>query len=300
MRWGGQAAPPHKVKAMDMLAIKLLNGISYAMILFLMASGLSLILGVMGILNLAHGTLYMLGAYIGLTVASLGGNWIVALLASGISAGIIGLLFERAFLSRLYKQVNAQVLLTLGLVYVFANVVLWIWGPISKIGAAPAIVSGGVSIGGFSFPIYRFLLILIGLIAFAGLWWFEAKTRAGAIIRAGMDDKEMTIGLGINYGLISSAIFILGAMMGGLAGFIGSPIVGAHPEMSMSILLLAVIVVVVGGVGSVKGALLGALVIGLIDSFGKAYFPDFALFTIYLTMIIVLLVRPSGILGRAQ
>ncbi|MFH1775315.1 MAG: branched-chain amino acid ABC transporter permease [Chloroflexota bacterium] len=285
---------------MDILAINILNGISYAMILFLMASGLSLILGVMGILNLAHGTLYMLGAYIGLTVASLGGNWVVGLLAGGLSAGAIGLIFERAFLSRLYKQINQQVLLTLGLVYVFANMVLLVWGAISKIGAAPAIVSGGVSIGDFTFPLYRFLLIFMGLLAFAGLWWFEAKTRAGAIIRAGMDDKEMTIGLGINYGLISSAIFILGATMGGLAGFIGTPIVGAHPDMSMNILLYAVIVVVVGGVGSVKGALLGALVIGLIDSFGKAYFPDFALFTIYLAMIIVLLVRPSGILGRAQ
>ncbi|MFC2019746.1 branched-chain amino acid ABC transporter permease [Chloroflexota bacterium] len=295
-----QATPPHKIIVMDILAINILNGVSYAMILFLMASGLSLIRGVMGILNLAHGTLYMLGAYIGLTVAGLGANWVVALLAGGVSAGIIGLFFERVFLSRLYKQVYAQVLLTLGLVYVFANVVLWIWGGIGKIGTAPAIAAGGVSIGDFSFPFYRFLLIFMGLLAFAGLWWLEAKTRAGAIIRAGMDDKEMTIGLGINYGLISSATFILGATMGGLAGFIGTPIVGAHPDMSMNILLSALIVVVVGGVGSVRGALLGALVIGLIDSFGKAYFPDFALFTIYLAMIIVLLLRPSGILGRAQ
>lgn len=147
------------------------------------------------------------------------------------------------------------------------------------------------------FPHYRLAIILVGLAVFFVLWWLQDKTRIGARIRAGMEDKEMTIGLGVNYGVISSAIFIVGAVMGGLAGFLGTPIVGAYPDISMPILLLAMIVVVVGGLGSAQGALLGSLIIGIVDTFGKFIFPDFAMFTVYLIFIVVLLVKPTGLLG---
>ena len=283
---------------MEVLLANFLNGVSYGSILFIIASGLSLIFGVMGILNLAHGALYMLGAFIGLTVATHSGNFLAGAVAAAISLGIIGLIFDRVFLSRLYKQFNEQALLTLGLVYIFANAVIWIWGPWSEMGDSPEILSGSVSIGEYGFPIYRFAIIAMGLMIFGGLWWLQYKTKTGARIRAGMDNKEMTIGLGINYGMISSAIFILGAIMGGLAGFLGTPIIGAYPEMSMEILLLAMIIVVIGGLGNIQGALLGSFIIGIFDVFGKAYFPNFATFTLYLIFLIVLLVRPTGLLGR--
>jgi branched-chain amino acid transport system permease protein len=285
---------------LDTILINVLNGVSYAFILFLLASGLSLIFGVMGILNLAHGALYMLGAYFGLTAANLWGNFGVSCLLAAVGVGFVGLLLERIFLRRLYKQLNEQALLTLGIVYIISNTVLWIWGPWSRIGKEPPLLSGPINIGGLVFPIYRLGIILIGLAVFFCLWWLQDKTRIGAAIRAGMDDKEMTIGLGTNYELISTAVFIVGAMMGGLSGILGAPIIGVYPELSMGILLLAMIVVVVGGLGSIQGALIGSLIIGLIDTFGKAYFPDASMFIIYLIFIIMLLVRPTGILGRKK
>jgi branched-chain amino acid transport system permease protein len=282
------------------IAQNLLNGISYGMILFIIASGLSLIFGVMGILNLAHGALYGLGAYIGFSLVSQGVNFYLAGLAAIVIIGLLGLVLERAFLGRLYKQVNEQVLLTLGLVYIFGNLITWIWGSHARIVALPPILVGITNIMGFGYPLYRLAIILIGAAIFVALWFFQEKTRTGSIIRAGMDDKQMTIGLGINYGLFASFIFFLGCLLGGLAGFLATPMMGIDPRISWDILIFALIVIVVGGVGYVQGALAGALLIGVIDSFGKAYFPDFALFTIYLTMIIILLSRPTGLLGRAQ
>ncbi len=268
------------------------------MILFLLAAGFSLIFGTMGIMNLSHGSLYLIGAFLGLTIAGLWGNFWLALLVGAVGTGLAGLIIERALLARLYKQLNEQVLLTLGLVYAIGNIILWIWGPASRMGTPPPIVSGSVTIAGLAFPVYRFLLIGIGVVVVIGLWWLLEKTRVGAVVRAGMDDKQMTEGLGINYKVICSGVFALGAFLGGFAGFIGIPVIGAHFGISFDILLLAAIVVIVGGVGSVPGALVGAMVIGLIDTFGRAYFPDFAMFTIYLAMIVILLVRPGGLLPR--
>jgi len=283
---------------MEVVFLNFLNGISYGMILFLLAAGFSLIFGTMGIMNLAHGSLYLVGAFLGLTIVGLWGNFWLALLGGAVGAAIVGLLLERVLLARLYKQLNEQVLLTLGLVYVFGNLILWVYGPASRMGTAPPIVSGAVTIAGLAFPVYRFLLIGVGVVVVIGLWWLLERTRVGAVVRAGMDDKQMTEGLGINYRVICSGVFALGALLGGFAGFIGIPIVGAHYDAGFDILLLAAIVVIVGGVGSVPGALVGAMVIGLIDTFGRAYFPDFALFTIYLAMIVILLVRPVGLLPR--
>jgi branched-chain amino acid transport system permease protein len=285
---------------LELILINLLNGISYASILFLIASGLSLIFGVMGILNLAHGALYMLGAFIGITAATLFDNFPIGAVIGAIGLGIIGLILYYMFLSRLYKQFSEQALLTLGLVYIASNVVTWIWGPWSIMGKVPSILAGSIAIGSRNFPIYRFGLIAIGLVLFGILWWMQDKTRIGARIRAGMDNKDMAMAMGVNYVLLSMGIFIMGAAMGGLAGFLGSPIVGADPGMSMSILLMAMIVVVVGGLGNVQGALLGSLIIGVFDTFGKAYFSDFAMFLVYLIFIIVLMVRPNGLLGRKR
>lgn len=285
---------------MDQLFVNLLNGIAFGMILFLLSMGLSLTLGVMGILNLTHGAFFMLGGFLGWSTVHFFGNFWLASIFGGATVGIIGLFVERLLLSRLYNQLDDQVLLTLGLVYIFANITYWIYGGHGRMTVPPSFLTSSLSIGNHNFPLYRLALIIIGSAAFFCLWWLVDKTRIGAVIRAGMDDKEMTMGLGVNHEVICSAIFAMGAFAGGFAGFLGTPVIGVVFSMSLDILLYALIVVVVGGPGSVLGTLIGALLIGIIDSFGKAFFPDFAMFTIYVVLIITLLVKPSGILGRPQ
>jgi len=285
---------------MDVWVVQFLSGISYGMLLFLLAAGFSLIMGVMGILNLAHGSLYVLGAYVGLMWASQGGNFLVAALIGALAGGLLGLAIERGLLRHLHGLDDDQVLLTLGIVYVFENLVLWIWGPFAKVGAVPSFLSFSINIGGLAFPVYRFGVMAIGLAIALGLWFLQEKTRIGAIIRAGMDDREITEALGLNYGLICSAVFFLGAFVAGLAGFIGTGTGSIAPGMSFPTLLLALVVVVVGGRGSIKGSLVGGLLIGIIIFFSKALFPEFAAFVPYLAMIIVLLVKPSGLFGKRQ
>lgn len=280
--------------------IQFANGLSYGFVLFFLAVGFSLIFGSMGILNLAHGAFYMIGAYVGLTAARCGGNFGLGILFGVIGTALVGLVSERLFLARLYRQPNEQVLLTLGLVYIFGNAALWVWGPHARMGIPPSLLSGSIRLGDFPFSLYRLMIILLGLGIAVGLWWFQDKTRIGAIIRAGMDDKEMTMALGINYQLVSSVAFVIGASLAGFAGFIGTPLLGVHSGISMDILLLALVVVIVGGVGSIRGVLVGSIFLGLIDTFGRALFPDFAMFTVYLSLIIFLLVRPYGLLGRKQ
>lgn len=285
---------------MDQLLVNVLNGIAFGMILFLLSMGLSLTLGVMGILNLTHGAFFMVGGFLGWSTVRLFGNFWLAAIFGSITVGVIGLFIERLFLSRLYSQLDGQVLLTLGLIYIIANITYWIYGGHGRVTVPPSFLASFLTIGNHNFPLYRLALILIGSASFVCLWWLVDKTRIGAIIRAGMDDKEMTIGLGVNYGVICSAIFAMGAFAGGFAGFLGTPVIGVVFSMSLDILLYALIVVVVGGPGSVLGTLIGALLIGIMDSFGKVFFPDFAMFTIYVVLIITLLVKPSGILGRPQ
>lgn len=285
---------------MESLLVNVVNGIAFGMILFLIASGLSIIYGFMGVLNLAHGVFYILGAYFGLVVRSYNISFVFSALAGGLGVGLIGLILERVFLSRLHKQINEQVLLTLGFVYIFSNIARWIWGPYAKLIDPPAFASGSIHIGGSSLPFYRLVIIVAGLAIAAGLWLLNNRTRGGAILRAGMDDREMTISLGVNYGLVATIVFVLGAFVGGFAGFIGLPIVAVHPGIVFDILLLSLIVIIVGGVGRIEGVLLGSMIIGLIDSLGRAYFPEFAYFTMYIAMVIILLVKPSGLLGRMQ
>lgn len=284
---------------MESLLVNILNGIAFGMILFLIASGLSVIYGFMGVLNLAHGVFYILGAYFGLIFRSYDISFVLSAIVGGIAVGLVGLILERVFLSRLHNQINEQVLLTLGFVYIFSNIVRWIWGPYAKLVAPPAFASGSVNIAGSSFPLYRLVIIVMGLAIAAGLWLLNNKTRAGSILRAGMDDREMTLGLGVNYGLVATLVFVLGAFVGGFAGFIGLPIIAVHPGIVFDILLLSLIVIIVGGVGRIEGVLLGSTIIGLIDSLGRVYFPEFAYFTMYIAMIVILLVKPKGLLGRA-
>jgi branched-chain amino acid transport system permease protein len=275
-----------------------LNGLSYAFILFLLAAGFSLTFGVMGVLNLTHGALFVLGAYVGLQVLDSVGPFWVAIIAAAVSLGIIGFLLYFLFLRHLYNKVPEQAVLTIGLGYMAANVILWIWGPRAQIAQAPEVLQGALKIAGLGFPIYRVFIVGVGLLVLGLLWWIQDRTRWGAIIRAGMDNKEMTVSLGVNYGFVSTAVFLLGIALAGVAGILGAPIVGAYPSMGDNLLLLTLIVVVVGGTGYIQGTMLGALVIGLVDTFGKAYIPKTAMFFAYIIFLIILLVRPSGLIGR--
>jgi branched-chain amino acid transport system permease protein len=284
---------------MEVAIVSLLNGISYGSILFLLASGLSLILGVMGILNLAHGALYMVGAYVGWTVAELLGLdfWAAALIAA-LLVGLVGLAIQRGFLIRLHRLLTAQVLLTIGFVYIIGNLTLWIWGSIVKPPFTATYLGGSVMVAGWPYPVSRITIIAVGLVLWAGLWWLQDKTRIGAIVRAGIDNGEMVRGLGINLGRVNTILFFIGAAVAGFAGVIGGQIMGASLDLGLDVMLVSLIVVVIGGMGSVQGAFLGAMIIGVVDAFGKVFFPELAMFMMYLVMIVVLLTRPSGLLGR--
>jgi branched-chain amino acid transport system permease protein len=284
---------------MDWVILNLLNGISYGMVLFLIASGLSIVLGAMGIVNLAHGALYMVGAYVGWTVAvKWGAGYGLGLLAGGICAGMVGLGIERGLLHRLYKQANEQVLLTFGFIYILSNLCLWIWGGLPRVPFTANFLRGSLHLFGIAYPKPRLAVIVIGLMLATGLWWLQDRTRMGAIVRAGMDDKETTMGLGINLERAFALIFFISSLIAGLAGVIGAHLLGVNTTLGLDVLLLALIVIIVGGVGSIQGSLLGGILIGVIDTFGKALFPELAMFTMYLTMIVVLMVRPAGLLGR--
>jgi len=284
---------------METVVINLLNGISYGVLLFLIASGLSLILGLMGIVNLVHGIIFVLGGFAGLTVARWTGSFLLAVVTGAVISGFAGLIIERAFLRLLYKQYLEQVLVTFGFVFIISNLLLWIWGAWPRAAFVPSYFDGSIPIMGFYFPIHRFAVIAIGAALAIGLWWLQDKTKIGAIIRASMDDKEMVGGLGINLTPINIGAFVLGSALAGGGCVIGVQLFGsiAHYD-GMNMLLVAIAVCIIGGVGSVQGALVGALLIGIIDSFGRVYFPVMAAWTMYLVMIVILMIRPSGLLGR--
>lgn len=280
---------------METLFLNFLNGLSFGAVLFLLASGLSLALGLMGILNLAHGALFLVGAYVGISVSKAGGNFLLAGLLGGLTAAAIGLIMERGFLRHLHGLIMEQVLISFGFIYVLTNSASWIWGTDTQTASMP--ISGAVVIGDMHFPNYRLVLVAVGLAVAVGLYLFD-RTRIGAMVRAGMDNAEMTGGLGVNLVLVSTGVFCLAAFLAGFGGILGVQIMGAYPEIALDALTLALIVVVVGGTGSIPGALAASLLLGLLDSFGKAFFPALASYTMYIALIVVLLFRPSGLLGR--
>jgi branched-chain amino acid transport system permease protein len=283
---------------MDTVLSIFLIGISFGFILFLLGTGLSLTLGLMRIVNLAHGALYMFGAYAGLAAAKHTHNFVVGLAAGAVCSALIGLLMERAFLKRLYRQEQSQVLLTIGFIYIITNSIQWIWGPQPLGGITPDAFSGYIPIGSIRFPVFRIFIIGFGLMMAVLLWLFQEKSRIGAIVRAGMDNREVTTALGIDLKVIFTGVFTLASLIAGLCGLMGAPLMGVNLQIGWDTLTLSMIVVIVGGTGSIRGALCGGLLIGLLDSFGKAYFPDFAYFIIYIALILILLFKPSGLWGR--
>ncbi len=279
-----------------LLATIVLNGISFSMLLFLLAAGLELMWGVMSIINLAHGSFYMVGAYVGIVVVNFTGSFLLGILAGMTIGAFLGVMTERFFFSHIPDHLQ-QVLLTFGIVYILADFCKFVWGG-NPIGiSAPGILSGSITIGGLIFPLYRLFVTLIGSIIAVALWFFQEKTILGAVIRAGVDDKEMISGFGVNINLLNTVVFAFGSLLAGAAGVIGSPILFVYPRVSWDILTLSMMVIVVGGMGSLGGSLIGSLIIGLTDSLSKFFVPEAATVLTFSVMVFFLVLRPSGIFG---
>ncbi|HEU5320678.1 MAG TPA: branched-chain amino acid ABC transporter permease [Methylomirabilota bacterium] len=283
---------------MTFWVLQVLNGVSFGMLLFLLAAGLSLIYGLMKILNLAHGSYYVLGAYVALSVVRATGSLLLAALAGIAAVTLLGMLMERVFLRRLpANEELPQALLTFGCLLVFGDVALWIWGGTPQTLPRPESLSTSIRVAGLVFPRYRLFVIAVGLVVGLALWALQERTTLGARVRAAIDDAEIARATGIDVSRLCTAVFAVGAGLAALGGIIGGPLLGVYPGADFEILLLAFVVVIIGGLGSLKGAFLGGLLVGLLDNFGKALFPEFALFTIFAPMAVILAVRPTGLFG---
>jgi branched-chain amino acid transport system permease protein len=253
----------------------------------------------MDVINLAHGSFYMIGAYVGFSTLRATHNFWLALIVAPIVVGLVGFAVEGGLLRPLYKRVQLdQVILTFGLAYMVADIVKWIWGADVQNLEAPAALQGATEFLGNFYPTYRLFVIAVGIVIAVLLWIVQQRTRIGSIIRAGVADKEMVGGLGVNVGLIFTGVFMFGAALAAFSGVIAGPILGLYQGMDSDTLIIALIVVVVGGLGTLTGAFWGGLLIGLADTFGKVLIPEFALFLTFAVMAVVLLARPSGLFGR--
>ncbi len=285
--------------AMNLWLLLTVNSITLGGLLFLLSAGFSLIFGLMRIPNLTHGSLFMLGAYVGASFFLWGkiDFWLSALAAAALMAGLGGVI-ERLVLRRLAGNELAQVLVTLGMSFMIADLCLmeWTGDPISV--ATPSGLVGATHIFGVAFPIYRLAIIVIALVVAVALWLLLDRTRLGAMIRAGVDDPVMARMVGIRVSRLFTLVFALGAGLAGFAGMIGAPILSVYPGLDTDMLPLALVVVILGGTGSLLGSLAGSLVVGVLYNFGQALLPELAYFVLFLPMVLVLALRPQGFFGR--
>ncbi|MEM7442178.1 MAG: branched-chain amino acid ABC transporter permease [Pseudomonadota bacterium] len=280
--------------------VQLLNAVQQGLLLFLIASGLTLIFGIMGIINLAHGSFYMVGAYAAYTVADATGSFWISL-PVGIAAGVaLGFVLERLLFRFFYERDHLyQVLLTFGLILIFEEVRGMMFGEDTHRALMPEVLDFSIPLLGVqSYPAYRLAISVICLLVAVGLYWLIARTRLGMMIRAGAYNREMVQALGINITFVYAAVFGLGTGLAALAGLLEAPVASVEPGISGRYLIISFVVVVIGGIGSVKGAFFGALLIGFVDTFAKVIVPEAAGMSIYLLMAIVLLWRPTGLFGR--
>ena len=278
--------------------IQAFNGISYGALLFLVGSGLSLIFGVMRIVNLSHGSYFLLGGYVALSVIWTTGSWALALPVAALTVALIGLVMERVFLRPLGFDPLRQVLLTVGFAFLFQQAALDIWTGNNFDINPPDVLTQSIVVGGLFLPLYRVFMIGTAVVIGVALWLVMEKTRMGAAVRATVDDAQMARGVGIDTSRISMLIFSLGAFLAALGGVIGGAFLGVYPGLDFEILPIAFAVVIIGGMGSLGGAAIGALLVGLADNFGKALFPEVSYFTLYAPMALILAVRPTGLFGR--
>ena len=283
---------------MSFWVIQSLNSLALGGVLFTLAAGFSLIFGLMRIANLSHGAYFMFGAYIGLSALDHGYGFGTALLAAALGVGILGGVVERVILRRLAGNGLSQVLATLGVAFVIADGSLWLWGGDPRSVSPPELFSGGLQVWGLTFPLYRLMVLVFSIVVAIGLWLLLDKTRLGVMIRASVDDRQMAQGIGVRSSQLFTLVFCLGAALAGIGGVIAAPILSVYPGMDADMLPLALVVVILGGLGSLGGAFVGSFVIGFIYSFGQVLLPDLAYIILFLPMVIVLAVRPRGLFGR--
>lgn len=279
------------------VSIQLLNGIQYGLLLFLVASGLTLVFGIMGIINLAHGVMYMIGAYLAFSLTALTGSLTVAILLGIPLVIAVGFIIERFLIAALYERDHLdQVLLTYGLILVFNETQKIIWGSDVHSVAVPEMFDFSIRLtDNLNYPVYRLVVSAVCIVLAACMYLVIQKTRLGMIIRAGADNREMVEGLGINIRTLFALIFAAGVALAAFAGMIAAPLSSVYPGMGDTILIVCFVVVVIGGIGSIKGAFLGAMLIGLADTFGSVLLPQISSLIVYALMAMVLLWRPRGL-----
>jgi branched-chain amino acid transport system permease protein len=283
---------------MSLWLVLAVNSITLGGLLFLLSAGFSLIFGLMKIPNLTHGSFFMLGAYLAVTLIRQGFDFWAAAALSGLLVAAFGGIIERVILRRLAGAELAQVLVTLGLSFMVADVCLMVWtgDPIQV--DTPRLLRGVTSVGTLAFPTYRLAISLMAVVFAAALWALLERTRLGAMIRAGVDDPAMARVVGIRVSRLFTVVFCLGAWLAGFAGVIGAPILSVYPGLDQEMLPLALVVVILGGSGSLLGSLVGSFLVGFLYNFGQALFPELAYVVLFLPMLIVLVVRPQGLFGR--
>lgn len=279
--------------------LQAINGVSLAALLFLLASGFTLSFGLMRVVNMAHGAYYLIGGYIGLSVARATGSFALALVAGGLAVVVLGLVVDRFLLRRTGENHLAQVLLTVGVAFVIGDVALKIWGGDFLKVPVPLALRGATELpGGLVYPTYRLVLILLGVAAGLVLWILYRKTQIGAVVRAGVDDREQVAATGINVDRLFVMVSALASFLAGLAGVAGGAFLTLYPGAEWEILVYALVVVIIGGLGSLGGAMIGALIVGLLDAYGRWLLPEFSYFVLFAPMAVLLLVRPRGIAGK--
>jgi branched-chain amino acid transport system permease protein len=279
--------------------LQAINGVSLAALLFLLASGFTLSFGLMRVVNMAHGAYYLIGGYVGLAVAQKTGSFALAVVAGGASVVLIGFLIDRFLLRRTGENHLAQVLLTVGLAFIIGDIALKIWGGDSLKVPVPVFLRGAVELpGGIVYPAFRFAIIVFGVLAGLSLWLLYKKTQIGAVVRAGVDDREQVNATGINVDRLFALVSALASFLAGVAGVVGGAFLTLYPGAEWEILVYALVVVIVGGLGSLEGAMIGALIVGLLDAYGRWLLPEFSYFVLFGPIAVLMLFRPSGLFGR--
>lgn len=286
---------------MTFLLIQLLNAVQYGLLLFLVAAGLTLIFGIMGIINLAHGSFYMVGAYLAYSLSSLTGSFLLAIALGTILSVALGVFLEWALFSRLYGRDHLhQVLLTYGLILMFEETRSLLLGNDVHGVQVPHLLAGSVRLTDtLGYPVYRLFVSAVCIVVGAALWFLIRRTRVGMTIRAGASNREMVQSLGIDINLVYRLVFALGVGLAAFAGMIIAPVSSVYPGMGTQVLIICFVVVVIGGIGNLRGALVAALLIGIVDTFGQIFFPQIAGLSVYLLMAVVLIWRPEGLFRTA-
>lgn len=285
---------------MHRFILETLNGVTFAGLLFLLGSGFTLIFGLMRVVNLTHGATYLVGGYAGYSTIKGTGSYVAGLAAGAVSMAAFGVLLERGLVARVRDLPMAQLLLTLGLALVMGDLALAAWGGDPITVGMPGVLNRSSHFGSITYPNERLVILGVAIVTAIGLYVLMVHTRTGAVIRAGVDDREMVSALGVNIRRTFTAVFVLGTFLAGLGGVLGASILPLAPGQDSTILIFALILAVVGGLGSLGGAVIGSLVIGLLYTYGTAYFPSLAYFALFAPVVVILLWRPQGLLGRVQ